>query len=68
MPKMRRTSIGESLDVTLVHYLLDTWVFQFIIESLGILIGIQWKTDLRASWFAENYYPMVIGWSLSIQF
>ena len=66
---MRRTNIDRSLDVTLGHSLLDTWVFQFIIESSGILIGIRWKPGLRINWDAgkRNYYPIVIGSSLSIQ-
>jgi hypothetical protein len=60
--RRRRTSTDISLDVTLVHSLLDTWVFLSTIGSLRMLIGIRRKPDLRVNWGAGkgNYYSMVI--------
>jgi hypothetical protein len=38
---MSRTSTNRTLDVTLDHFPLDTWVILSIIEKSGILIGIR---------------------------
>jgi hypothetical protein len=61
-PRRRKTNTNRSLDVMLILSHLDTWVFLFFTENLGILVGILWRPDLKVNWDAGkgNYYPMEI--------